>query len=158
MGTLTHFLIDLADRPPVNLFGRNDDTRTTEPSQTPLSNTQRTMLRAREQSRSHGRWAKFGEVSVELDVIEARLASLREHQAAFLFKAAAVKPQKGRVQTVDLRTLAEVDITKSQLGGATTKPDSATPTEGDEDDFDKRFAAFAAGEENDDLSRRWLDG
>lgn len=155
MGTLTHFLIDLADRPPVNLFGRNDDTRTTEPSQTPLSNTQRTMLRAREQSRSNGRCAKFREVSVELDVIEARLASLREHQAAFLFKVAAVKPQKGGVQTVDLRTLAEVDITNSQLDSATTKPGSPTATE---DDFDKRFAAFAAGEENDDLSRRWLDG
>lgn len=115
------------------------------------------MLRARAQSRLNEQRAKLREVHVELDSIEARLAGLRAHQAAFLLKAAAPKPTRGTAETIDLRTLDEVSATSSELDDVTAKKASVTETKTRDDDFDKRFAAFAAGE-NDDMSRRWLDG
>ena len=115
------------------------------------------MLRARTQSRLHEQGATVREVHRELDSIEARLASLRERQATFLFDTAVPEAQETSVDTIDLRSVAQVDATPGEPDRGTSKPEQVSTTDTHEDDFEKRLAAFAASE-NEDSFERWLEG
>lgn len=114
------------------------------------------MVRTRPQSRLNEQCAKLREVHVELDAIEAQISALRERQAASLLRAAVPKVRPGEVQTLDLRTLDDVDLTNARLDSAALNVTDRHATSGRDADFDRRFAAFAAGE-SDDSSRRWLE-
>lgn len=127
----------------MKLFGRNDEIAAAN------GEGHGTVVRTRPVSRVNEQCAKLREVHVELDAIEQRIASLRERQAAFLLRASAPKQRTGTVESIDLRTLADVDVTHAQLDSVSNDINPA-------DDFDKRFAAFA-DLRDDDQSRRWLD-
>ncbi len=133
----------------MKLFGRNDEAYADE------KRKNQSAIRTRPQSRLNEQCAKLREVHVELDAIEEQLSSLRERQAAKLFRAVAPKANSGQVQTLDLRTL-DVDLTNAGLDSAALDVTAPDATGGRDADFDRRFAAFAAGE-SDDPSRRWLE-
>ena len=134
----------------MKLFGRNDE------AYADATQKKQAVVRTRPQSRLNEQCAKLREVHVELDAIEDRISSLRERQAASLLRAAAPKVPSGEVETLDLRTLDDVDLTNVRLDSAALAATALEETSGRDADFDRRFAAFAAGE-SDDLSRRWLD-
>lgn len=127
----------------MKLFGRNDELDAADAVH------HGTVVRTRPESRVNEQCAKLREVHVELDEIEQRIASLREHQAVFLLKASAPKQRSGTVESIDLRTLADVDVTHAQLDSVSDDIDPSS-------DFDQRFAAFA-DVRDEDQSRRWLD-
>ena len=134
----------------MKLFERNDEAYAADAAR---RERQLDASRIRPLSRLNEQCAKLREVHVELDAIEERLISLREHQAAFLAKSAMSSKRPDRVETVDLRSLVDIDVTTSRLEEAVSEPSGESKQN---DDFDRRFAAFAAGE-SDDMSRRWLD-
>lgn len=178
MGRSTQFLGAVADEQWVKLFGRDDAEKTSSTTGAKRAGTTRPKSRLNEQC------AKLREVHVELDDIEGRLTALRAKHAASRLRATAPRPGPGNVATLDLRTLEDVEVTQVRLDsgvldvdvpdtGATEAPgsDSGVRQAGvivaedagnaivdvaTDDDFEKRFAAFAAGE-SDDSSRRWLD-
>lgn len=161
MGRSTQFPSTRADGSSVKLFGRNDDERAEHAGDVQVAKVPPT-------SRLNEQCAKLREVHVELDEIEGRLTALRARQAAARLRLTA-PAKRGQVETLDLRTLDSVDATSAELdvsvaaAAATSAPNSEMPglhlddsdDDGD-DDFEKRFAAFAAGE-GDESSRRWLD-
>ena len=150
IGRSTHVHGAPADGSRVKLFRRNDAAYAADAAR---RERQIGASRIRPLSRLNEQCAKLREVHVELDAIEERLISLREHQVAFLAKSAVSSKKLGRVETVDLRSLVDVDMTTSRLEEVVTEPSGDSE---ENDDFDQRFAAFAAGE-SDDMSRRWLD-
>jgi hypothetical protein len=131
----------------VKLFWRNDEAYAAQREQ------QVNATQIRPSSRLNEQCAKLREVHVELDAIEERLISLREHQAAVLAKSAVSSRKPGKVETVDLRSLVNVDITSARLEEVVSEPSEEWQ---ESEDFDRRFAAFSKGE-SDDMSRRWLD-
>lgn len=168
----THVLRPAADQKRVKLFGRDDDARAAAVG---AKTNEHGTTQELPKSRLNEQCAKLREVHVELDDIEGRIASLREHQAAFRLKASTEKKRAklGRVETVDLRSLADADVTaaqlvrarrarESQMATAESVSDSTSPSESrdtvadHDEDFDRRFAAFAAAGD-DEMSRRWLD-
>lgn len=119
-------------------------------------------------SRLNEQCAKLRESHVELDDIEGRLTALRARQAVSRLRASAPRPIPTPV-TVDVRPPESLDLrtpivehdhrsTGAEVVGTVEADQSngADVRDGTDDDFEKRFAAFAAGE-NDDSSRRWLD-
>lgn len=134
----------------MKLFGRNDEAYADE------TQRKQAVVRTRPQSRLNEQCAKLREVHVELDAIEDRISSLRQRQAASLLRAAAPKARLPEVEILDLRTLDDVDLTNVQLDIAALDASALEQRSGRDADFDRRFAAFAAGE-SDDLSRRWLE-
>lgn len=132
----------------MKLFARDDDEYAARAADSSAS-----AIRARPVSRLNEQAAQLRAVNVELDQIEQQIAQIRERQASALLRALMPKPRPGpragTVESVDLRTLVDVDLTHGQLDAVSNEID---PT----DDFDKRFAAFARVED-EDLSRRWLD-
>jgi hypothetical protein len=134
----------------VKLFRRNDEAYASDAAR---REREVNATRIRPLSRLNEQCAKLREVHVELDSIEERLISLREHQVAVLAKSVVASTKPGEVETVDLRALVDVDITTAGLEEAISEP---TEEWQESDDFDRRFAAFAEGE-SDDMSRRWLD-
>lgn len=156
----------------MKLFGRDDEPRAAAVG---AKTDEHVTTQQLPKSRLNEQCAKLREVHVELDDIEGRIASLREHQAAFLLKASAEKKRAtpGRVETLDLRSLVDADVTTEQLvrarraresqlvtvekAGESDSANESRDTVADrDDDFDRRFAAFAAADD-DEMSRRWLD-
>ena len=131
----------------MKLFWRNDVAYAAQREQ------QVNATRIRPSSRLNEQCAELREVHVELDAIEERLISLREHQAAVLARSAVSSRKPGKVETVDLRSLVNVDSTSARLEEVVSEPSEEWQ---ESEDFDRRFAAFSKGE-SDDMSRRWLD-
>ena len=134
----------------MKLFRRNDEAYAAEGAR---REREVKATRIRPLSRLNEQCAKLREVHVELDAIEERLISLREHQAAVRAKSALASTKPGKVLTVDLRSHVDVDITTARLGEAISESRKEWQ---ERDDFDRRFAAFTEGE-SDHMSRRWLD-
>lgn len=85
--------------------------------------------------------AHVGASHGELDEIEGRLEALQalqESLAEIDLRPGEPQPKRGRVETLDLRTLAEM-------------------SEAD-DDFNSRFDAFAQSGHEDVGARRWIEG
>ncbi len=150
IGRIAQFSSRGADQKLVKLFGRNDE------AYADAKRNGQQALRTLPQSRLNEQCAKLREVHHELDAIEAQISALRERQAASLLRASKPKVRPGQVQTLDLRTLDDVDLTNARLDTAALEMTTPEETNRVDADFDRRFAAFASAE-SDDSSRRWLD-
>ena len=135
----------------MKLFGRDDEAYAS------AKQNEESNVRTRPQPRPNEQGAILREVHAELDEIDEQISALRERQAASVLRARAPKAPSAQVQTLDLRTLDDVAITNVVSNRESFEAAATTATDDGRDaDFERRFQAFAAGE-NDDPSRRWLD-
>lgn len=153
MGHSTHFSPPAADEHSVKLFERDDQAIGETAEHNDSS--------ARPESRLNEPSTDLRDAHVELDDIETRLTALRARQAAARLRASAPRPDREAVESLDLTALEEIEPAEPELDQHTTVVWATDEPEPDaesmlDDDFEKRFAAFAAGE-SDDTSRRWLD-